>query len=71
MAKVQFSKAKPGQKSKKIEEKKVAPPGIEPGSLDPKSDALPLSYGGGKILGPKIRVYRVSQLEMDFLNLIF
>ena len=41
MAKVWFSKAKTGQKNKNIEGKKVAPPGIEPGSLDPKSDALP------------------------------
>ena len=35
------SKAKLGQKGKKSENKKVAPPGFEPGSLDPKSDALP------------------------------
>ena len=41
MAKICFSKAKIGQKSKKSEGKKVAPPGFEPGSLDPKSDALP------------------------------
>ena len=41
MAKVWFSKAKIGQKSKKMKGKKVAPPGFEPGSLDPKSDALP------------------------------
>ena len=43
MAKIWFSKAKVGQKSKKSEAKKVAPPGFEPGSLDPKSDTLPLS----------------------------
>ena len=41
MANTHFSKAKIGQKSKKSENKKVAPPGFEPGSLDPKSDALP------------------------------
>ena len=29
-----------GQKCKKSEGKKVAPPGFEPGSPDPKSDAL-------------------------------
>ena len=41
MANTLYSKAKVGQKSKKSEGKKVAPPGFEPGSLDPKSDALP------------------------------
>ena len=41
MGKMHISKAKIGQKCKKVEGKKVAPPGIEPGSLDPKSDALP------------------------------
>ena len=41
MANTHYSKAKVGQKSKKSEGKKLAPPGFEPGSLDPKSDALP------------------------------
>ena len=41
MANTHNSKAKIGQKGKKMQEKKVAPPGFEPGSLDPKSDALP------------------------------
>ena len=45
------------QKSKKNEGEKVAQPGFEPGSLDPKSDALPPSYRGGKILVPKICVF--------------
>ena len=60
MANTHFSKAKIGQKSKKSENKKVAPPGFEPGSLDPKSDALPLSYGGGEFLGQKIDVFEVK-----------
>ena len=34
MANTHFSKAKLSQKSKKMEDKKVAPPGFEPGSLD-------------------------------------
>ena len=57
VAKIHISKAKTGQKSKKNEGKKVAPPGFEPGSPDPKSDALPLSYGGGEFLGQKIGVF--------------
>ena len=40
MAKIWFNKAKLGQKCKKSEGKKVAAPGFEPGSLDPKSNAL-------------------------------
>ena len=46
-------KTKYGKKAKILKEKKVAPPGIEPGSLDPKSDALPLSYRGRKLSGFK------------------
>ena len=57
MAKIHISKGKPWQKCKKMEGKKVAPPGFEPGSLDPKSDALPLDHGGGKFFGPKIDVF--------------
>ena len=60
MANTHFSKAKIGQKSKNSEGKKVGPPGFEPGLLDPKSDALPLSYGGGEFLGQKIDVFEVK-----------
>ena len=48
-----FNKAKLGQKCKKSEEKKVAPLGIEPGSLDPKSDALTTELLGKQFWGAK------------------
>ena len=64
MANTHINKAKIGQKS---ENKKVAPPGFEPGSLDPKSDALPLSYGGGKLWGQKIDVFELK-IHENFPN---
>ena len=56
MANTHNSKAKLSQKCKRSENKKVAPPGFEPGSPDPMSDALPQDHGGGKKFGPKIMV---------------
>ena len=53
MAKINNHKAKIGQKGKKVEGKKVADQGFEPGSLDPKSDTLTTELWRQGILGRK------------------
>ena len=68
MANTHISKAKIGQKGKKSEDKKVTPPGFEPGSLDPKSNTLPLSYGGKEFWGKKFMYLnqRYTKISLNY-----
>ena len=67
MANTHISKAKIGQKGKKSEDKKVTPPGFEPGSLDPKSNTLPLSYGGKEFWGKKFMYLNQRYTKISLL----